>query len=120
MYGSVQNGFATEDDPLNPSSPYSSSKAASDLLARSYYATFGYDVVISRCTNNYGPYQYPEKVIPLFVTNLLEGRKVPVYGEGRNERDWLYVEDQCAAVHSLSIEENLERSTTLGVELKSM
>jgi len=91
VYGSVPKGFPAEDAPLNPSSPYSSSKAASDLLARSYYITFGYDVVISRCTNNYGPYQYPEKVIPLFVTNLLEGRKVPLYGEGRNERDWLYV-----------------------------
>jgi dTDP-glucose 4,6-dehydratase len=101
VYGSVAEGFAPEDAPLDPSSPYSSSKAGSDLLARSYHVTFGYDVVITRCTNNYGPYQFPEKVIPLFVTNLLEGRKVPLYGEGRNERDWLYVEDHCSAIHLL-------------------
>ena len=101
VYGSVQNGFPAEDALLDPSSPYSSSKAASDLLARSYYLTYGYEVVISRSTNNYGPYQFPEKVIPLFVTNLLEGRKVPLYGEGKNERDWLYVEDHCAALHLL-------------------
>jgi dTDP-glucose 4,6-dehydratase len=101
VYGSVTEGFAPEEARLDPSSAYSSSKAASDLLARSYHITHGYDVVISRCTNNYGPYQFPEKVIPLFVTNLLEDRRVPLYGDGRNERDWLYVEDHCAAVHLL-------------------
>ena len=101
VYGSVDEGFATEQAPLDPSSPYSSSKAGSDLLALSYYLTYGYPVLVTRCTNNYGPYQFPEKVIPLFVTNLLEGAKVPLYGDGRNERDWLYVEDHCSAIHLL-------------------
>jgi dTDP-glucose 4,6-dehydratase len=99
VYGSLAEGFATETDPLAPSSPYSSSKAGSDLLVHSYAVTYGYDVVVTRCTNNYGPYQFPEKVIPLFVTNLLEGKTVPLYGDGRNERDWLYVDDHCAALH---------------------
>jgi dTDP-glucose 4,6-dehydratase len=101
VYGSVDEGFAREDAGLDPSSPYSSSKAGSDLLALSYFATYDYPVMVTRCTNNYGPYQFPEKVIPLFVTNLLEGKKVPLYGVGRNERDWLYVEDHCSAVHLL-------------------
>jgi dTDP-glucose 4,6-dehydratase len=101
VYGSIQHGFASETAPLDPSSPYSSSKAGSDLLALSYATTYGSDVVVTRCTNNYGPYQFPEKVIPLFVTNLLEGKKVPLYGDGRNERDWLYVEDHCSAIHLL-------------------
>jgi dTDP-glucose 4,6-dehydratase len=101
VYGSISQGFASEADPLDPSSPYSSSKAGSDLLVHSYGVTYGYDTIITRCTNNYGPYQFPEKVIPLFVTNLLQGRKVPLYGDGRNERDWLYVEDHCAAIHRL-------------------
>jgi dTDP-glucose 4,6-dehydratase len=101
VYGSVEEGFAAEDAPLDPSSPYSSSKAGSDLLALSYFITFGYPVLLTRCTNNYGPYQFPEKVIPLFVTNLMEGKKVPLYGEGSNERDWLYVDDHCSAVHLL-------------------
>jgi len=101
VYGSVDEGFAPEDAPLEPSSPYSASKAASDLVARSYAVTFDYPVIVTRCTNNYGPYQFPEKVIPLFVTNLLDGKKVPLYGDGRNERDWLYVEDHCSALHLL-------------------
>jgi dTDP-glucose 4,6-dehydratase len=101
VYGSVGEGFAREDAVLDPSSPYSSSKAGSDLLALSYFITYDYPVVVTRCTNNYGPFQFPEKVVPLFVTNLLEGKKVPLYGEGRNERDWLYVEDHCSAVHLL-------------------
>ena len=101
VYGSLATGFASETDPLDPSSPYSSSKAGSDLLALSYAITYGYDVAVTRCTNNYGPYQFPEKVIPLFVTNLLEGKKVPLYGDGRNERDWLHVTDHCSAIHLL-------------------
>ncbi|MEA3503223.1 MAG: GDP-mannose 4,6-dehydratase, partial [Actinomycetota bacterium] len=101
VYGSIEYGFAPETAPLEPSSPYSSSKAGSDLLALSYATTYGYDVVVTRCTNNYGAYQFPEKVIPLFVTNLLEGKKVPLYGDGRNERDWLHVDDHCAAIHLL-------------------
>lgn len=101
VYGSVEEGFAGEDAALRPSSPYSASKAGSDLVARSYAVTYGYPVIVTRCTNNYGPYQFPEKVIPLFVTNLLDGKRVPLYGEGRNERDWLYVEDHCSALHLL-------------------
>jgi dTDP-glucose 4,6-dehydratase len=101
VYGSLPEGFATEHDQLDPSSPYSASKAGSDLLALSYATTFGCDVVVTRCTNNFGPYQYPEKVIPLFITNLLEGMTVPLYGDGRNERDWLYVDDHCSAIHLL-------------------
>jgi dTDP-glucose 4,6-dehydratase len=101
VYGSVAEGFAPEDALLDPSSPYSASKAGSDLIALSYRVTFDYPVIVTRCTNNYGPYQFPEKVIPLFVTNLLDGLKVPLYGTGSNERDWLYVEDHCSALHLL-------------------
>ena len=99
VYGSIAEGFATEEDKLDPSSPYSSSKAGADLLVQSYATTYGYQAIITRCTNNYGPYQFPEKLIPLFVTNLLDGRNVPLYGDGGNERDWLHVEDHCAAIH---------------------
>lgn len=101
VYGSVETGFAPEDAPLSPSSPYSASKAGSDLVVHSYVVTYGYEAIVTRCTNNYGPYQFPEKVIPLFVTNLLDEKRVPLYGEGRNERDWLYVRDHCAALHML-------------------
>jgi dTDP-glucose 4,6-dehydratase len=101
VYGSIAEGFAPEDAPLEPSSPYSASKAASDLLVKSYGVTYGYEAIITRCTNNYGPYQFPEKAIPVFVTSLLEGDSIPVYGEGRNERDWLYVRDHCSAIHLL-------------------
>jgi dTDP-glucose 4,6-dehydratase len=101
VYGSVAEGFAPETAVLDPSSPYSASKAGSDLLVRSYGVTFDYPAIVTRCTNNYGPYQFPEKVIPLFITNLLDGKTVPLYGDGRNERDWLYVEDHCAAIHLL-------------------
>jgi dTDP-glucose 4,6-dehydratase len=98
VYGSIPIGFAAEHQALNPTSPYASSKAGSDLIVMAYHSTYGYDTVITRCTNNYGPYQFPEKVIPLFITNLMEGRTVPLYGAGENERDWLHVEDHCAAV----------------------
>jgi len=98
VYGSIRSGSFRETDNLNPSSPYSASKAASDLLARSYYITHDLPVIVTRCTNNFGPYQYPEKLIPLFVTNLIEGKKVPVYGTGRNVRDWIHVADHCRAV----------------------
>jgi len=101
VYGSVAEGFVPEEATLAPSSPYSASKAASDLVVRSYSTSFGYPAIVTRCTNNYGPYQFPEKLIPLFVTNLLDGVKVPLYGDGRNERDWLYVEDHCSALHLL-------------------
>ncbi|MBV8981542.1 MAG: dTDP-glucose 4,6-dehydratase [Acidimicrobiia bacterium] len=98
VYGAIEDGAFTEDDPLTPRSPYSASKAGSDLIALSYFTTYGLPVLITRSSNNFGPYQYPEKVIPLFVTNLLDGRKVPLYGDGMNVRDWCYVEDNCAAV----------------------
>ncbi len=98
VYGSVEEGASTEDDPLDPRSPYSASKAGSDLIARSYAATYGLPVIVTRCTNNFGPFQYPEKAIPLFTTNLLEGGTVPVYGDGGNVRDWLYVDDHCEAL----------------------
>lgn len=98
VYGSIRSGSFRETDNLNPSSPYSASKAASDLLARSYYITHDLPVIVTRCTNNFGPYQYPEKLIPLFTTNLLDGKKVPVYGTGKNVRDWIYVLDHCRAI----------------------
>lgn len=101
VYGSIADGFAAESAPLEPSSPYSASKAGADLLVRSYAVTYDYPAIITRCTNNYGPYQFPEKLVPLFITNLAEGRPVPVYGEGSNERDWLHVEDHCSAIHLL-------------------
>lgn len=101
VYGSIEQGSFKETDILTPSSPYSSSKAGSDLLAQSYYITHGLPVIITRCTNNFGPFQYPEKLIPLFITNLLENRKVPVYGNGLNIRDWIYVTDHCKAVDLL-------------------
>jgi dTDP-glucose 4,6-dehydratase len=88
----------TEETPLAPNSPYSASKAAADCLVRSYFHTFGTPVLTTRCSNNYGPYHFPEKLIPLFVTNLMEGKKVPLYGDGLNVRDWLYVEDHCDAI----------------------
>ncbi len=98
VYGSVAEGSSTEADALDPRSPYSASKAGSDLIALSHHATHGLPVVVTRCTNNFGPYQFPEKVIPLFTANLLDGGTVPLYGDGLNERDWLYVDDHCAAV----------------------
>jgi dTDP-glucose 4,6-dehydratase len=98
VYGSVEEGHSREGDVLDPRSPYSASKAASDLIARSYFSTYGLPVCITRSANNFGPWQYPEKVIPLFVTNLLDGGQVPLYGDGLNRRDWLAVEDNCAAI----------------------
>jgi dTDP-glucose 4,6-dehydratase len=99
VYGSVETGSSLETDPLEPRSPYSASKAGSDLLALSYHHTYGLPVVVTRCTNNFGPYQYPEKAIPRFVTNLMDGQPIPLYGDGLNQRDWLYVDDHCAGVH---------------------
>ncbi|MFF2651574.1 dTDP-glucose 4,6-dehydratase [Streptomyces sp. NPDC058045] len=98
VYGSVPEGSSLEGDPLLPNSPYAASKAGGDLLARSYFQSHRLPVVITRCSNNYGPYQYPEKVIPLFITNLLTGKQVPVYGDGRNVRHWLHVDDHCRAI----------------------
>jgi len=98
VYGSIEEGSSVESDPLDPRSPYSASKAGSDLIALSYVQTYDLPVLVTRSSNNFGPYQFPEKVIPLFVTNLLDGHKVPLYGDGLNIRDWIYVEDNCAGV----------------------
>ncbi|OAP22282.1 dTDP-glucose 4,6-dehydratase [Amycolatopsis sp. M39] len=98
VYGSIQDGSWSEDHVLEPNSPYSASKASSDLIARSYFRTHGLPVCVTRCSNNYGPYQFPEKVIPLFATNLLDGKKVPLYGDGLNIRDWLHVDDHCHGI----------------------
>ena len=98
VYGSIDVGSFRETDRLGPRSPYSASKAGSDLIALSYHETYGLPVIITRSSNNFGPFQFPEKVIPLFVTNLLEGHKVPLYGDGMNVRDWCYVEDNCTGV----------------------
>ena len=98
VYGSIEESSSSEDYPVQPNSPYSAAKAGSDLLARAYFRTHGLPVCITRCSNNYGPYQFPEKIIPLFVTNLMDGLKVPLYGDGLNVRDWLHVDDHCRGV----------------------
>ena len=98
VYGSIDSGSWDENEPLLPNSPYAASKASSDLVARSYHRTHGLDVRITRCSNNFGPYQFPEKVIPLFITNLIEGKNVPLYGDGANVRDWLHVDDHCRGI----------------------
>ena len=99
VYGSILEGSWDEDFPLQPNSPYAASKASADLISQAYHRTYGMDVRITRCSNNYGPYQYPEKVIPLFITNLIKGKKVPLYGQGSNIRDWLHVTDHCRGIH---------------------
>ncbi|MFA6601205.1 MAG: dTDP-glucose 4,6-dehydratase [Candidatus Omnitrophota bacterium] len=101
VYGSIAQGAAKEDAVLKPNSPYSASKAAADLLVRAYRKTHGFPGMIVRSSNNFGPYQFPEKVIPLFITNLIEGKKVPLYGSGLNERDWIFVEDNCRAIETV-------------------
>jgi dTDP-glucose 4,6-dehydratase len=98
VYGSISEGSWPEDHPLLPNSPYSASKAGSDLLVRAYNRTHKLDTVITRCSNNYGQYQFPEKVMPLFITNIIEGKKVPLYGNGLNGRDWLHVDDHCRGI----------------------
>jgi dTDP-glucose 4,6-dehydratase len=99
VYGSLgPTGYFTEDTSLSPNSPYSASKASADMLVMAYYRTYGLPVNITRCSNNYGPYQFPEKLIPLFVTNALSDKELPLYGDGKNIRDWIYVEDHCSAV----------------------
>ncbi len=102
VYGSLgSTGYFTENTPLSPNSPYSASKASADLLVRAYYKTFGLNVNITRCSNNYGPYQFPEKLIPLIIYNAINGKKIPVYGDGLNIRDWLHVNDHCSAIDSV-------------------
>lgn len=102
VYGSIESGSWDEQCPLLPNSPYSASKASADLLARAYHQTYGVDVRITRCSNNYGPRQFPEKVIPLFITNLIDNEKVPLYGDGGNIRDWLHVSDHCRGIHAVA------------------
>lgn len=102
VYGSLCPGEkAAEHSPLRPNSPYAASKASSDLLARSFWQTYRFPVIVTRCSNNYGPYQFPEKLIPLMITNAMEGKKLPIYGDGLNERDWIFVEDHCAALDGI-------------------
>jgi dTDP-glucose 4,6-dehydratase len=101
VYGSLEKGLFTEGSPLAPNSPYAASKASSDLLVRAYHETFGIDVTITRCSNNYGPFQFPEKLIPLVILNAVEGKPVPVYGDGKNVRDWIHVLDHCRAVDAV-------------------
>lgn len=98
VYGSIATGSFTENSPLQPNSPYSASKASSDMLARAYFETYGLDVVVTRCSNNYGPYQFPEKLIPLVIYHAVEGKPIPVYGDGKNVRDWIHVLDHCKAL----------------------
>jgi dTDP-glucose 4,6-dehydratase len=111
VYGEVLEGRATEEWPLVPRSPYAASKAGGDRLAYAYFATYGLPVVVTRCSNNYGPRQYPEKLIPLFVTNAIEGEPLPVYGTGLNTRDWIHVEDHCAALLQLLRHPGIEGET---------
>ena len=98
VYGSIERGFFSEEDPLNPSSPYAASKAGGELVARAFSHTFGYPVLITRGSNTYGPYQYPEKLVPLFITNAMDDLSLPLYGDGLNVRDWLYVDDHCRGI----------------------
>jgi dTDP-glucose 4,6-dehydratase len=111
VYGEVMEGAATEEWPLMPRSPYAASKAGGDRLAYAYFATYGLPVVVTRCSNNYGPRQYPEKLVPLFVTNAIDDQLLPVYGTGRNRRDWLHVEDHCAALVALLEQPGIEGET---------
>ena len=101
VYGSIEKGSFSENSNLEPNSPYSASKAAADLICRAYHETYGLPVIVARSSNNFGPYQYPEKVIPLFITNLIKGKRVPLYGDGKNIRDWLFVLDNCKAIDML-------------------
>ncbi|HEY6221903.1 MAG TPA: dTDP-glucose 4,6-dehydratase [Candidatus Eisenbacteria bacterium] len=111
VYGEIMDGMAGEDAPLLARNPYAASKIGGDRLAYSYFATHGMPTVVTRCSNNYGPYQYPEKLIPLFVTNALEGKPLPVYGSGRNTRDWIHVEDHCRAVVAILEAPDVEGNT---------
>jgi dTDP-glucose 4,6-dehydratase len=101
VYGSIKTGSWDESSPMKPNSPYSASKASAEHLVNAYHHTYGLQTLVTRCSNNYGPYQFPEKVIPLFVTNLIEGKKLPLYGDGKNVRDWLHVDDHCRGIHKV-------------------
>jgi dTDP-glucose 4,6-dehydratase len=114
VYGTIDEGSFSETDILTPRSPYSAAKAGSDLIALSYVTTYGLPVVVTRCSNNYGPYQFPEKVIPLFTTNLLDGKKVPLYGDGGNVRDWIHVEDHNRGAHLVLMKGEVGQVYNLG------
>jgi len=117
VYGEVLEGRSTEDGPLKPRSPYAASKAGGDRLANAYHATYGLPVVVTRCSNNYGPRQYPEKLVPLFITNAIDDEPLPVYGTGFNRRDWLHVDDHCAALVTLLAHAGIEGETfNIGAE----
>lgn len=117
VYGSCEeNNYFYEDTAYQPNNPYSASKASSDHLVRAYYATFGLPVTISNCSNNYGPYQFPEKLIPLIISNILEDKPLPIYGDGKNIRDWLYVEDHCSAVWQILLEGKVGETYNIGGE----
>src|SRR5213075_2666997 len=111
VYGEVLEGRSTEDWPLMPRSPYAASKAGGDRLAYAYFTTYGLPVVVTRCSNNYGPRQYPEKLVPLFITNAIDREPLPVYGTGLNRRDWLHVEDHCRALSALLRQPGIEGQT---------
>ncbi|MGC8771309.1 MAG: dTDP-glucose 4,6-dehydratase [Brevinematia bacterium] len=115
VYGSLgEEGYFTEDTPYDPRSPYSASKAASDHLVMAYYHTYGLPVTLSNCSNNYGPYHFPEKLIPLMIINILEGKPLPVYGEGKNVRDWLYVVDHARAIYKIITEGKIGEKYNIG------
>ena len=114
VYGSITEGSWDEESPLEPNSPYSASKASADLLARSYVKTFGLDVIVTRCCNNYGPYQYPEKLIPLLITKILQGEDLPIYGNGENVREWIHVSDHARALAFLSQKGNYGEIYNIG------
>jgi dTDP-glucose 4,6-dehydratase len=116
VYGSIEEGSFSEEDRFSPSSPYSASKAGGELMAQAFARSFGYQIMVTRGANTYGPYQYPEKVVPLFVTNLLEGQQVPLYGDGRNVRDWLYVTDHCAGIDAVLRHGTPGQAYNLGAE----
>lgn len=114
VYGSIREGYFSEEDPLDPSSPYSATKASSDLLARAYYKTYGLPVMITRSSNNYGPYQYPEKLIPKIIIKALRNEPLPIYGTGKNVRDWIFVEDNCAAIYIVMKKGNIGEIYNIG------
>ncbi len=116
VYGSIKDGKFKEDDSLKPNSPYSASKAAADLLVRSFVKTYNFPVIIVRPSNNFGPYQYTEKFIPLFITNLLQNKKVPLYGKGKNMREWIYVEDTCSGIDKVLNKGEIGEIYNLGSE----
>ncbi len=114
VYGSIRRGSFRESDPVQPNSPYSASKSGADLLVRAFGKTYGFPAVITRSSNNYGPYQHPEKFIPLFITNAIEGKPLPIYGDGSNVRDWIYVEDNCRAIELVGREGTVGEAYNIG------